>query len=479
MEQLTTALKAGYAFFYVQTFEIDRAVADVSADITANDQWSLRVWDFESAQGDPDDLLNVMEESESYTAIVAKNFNWFLEDETGSLNYRAVTYIQNRSELFSSREKRLALIVVGNESFDTAIPDALRREFLQLNLRLPGKEELVKIVNEIVESAKASPKFQIPAEEDITIIADACRGLTRRGAQNALAYSIIKTGGRLDPKEVGDLRAQEIESASGLKVGRYEVGDLLGYENLKDFVRAIVNNPLSKGILLLGPPGTGKTHFAKWISTMTAKLMIEMEMSRMSGEGLVGQMENAWNAAIDTIKSIGSCILFIDEIEKGLAGVTKDSLGDSSSKRASGPFLKFLSEDRPGVFVVATCNDISKMPPEWTRAERWDGIFFVDLPGEDERDEIFRHYATTFNVDDRGMDIPEGWSGAEIKTVCRLANMMGQKPSDARKFIIPVSKTMDAEIKQLREWAKTRTIPASTPVQAAAKTLKRKRSVEL
>lgn len=154
------------------------------------------------------------------------------------------------------------------------------------------------------------------------------------------------------------------------------------------------------------------------------------------------------------------------EIEKGLAGVGANQIGDGgTTKRSMAQFLKFLSDSRPeGVYVIATCNNISSLPPEWVRAERWDAApFFVDLPSTKEAKVILEHYKASFDVKGNPKNM-DGWSGAEIKSVCRIAAMMGTDISKAEDFIIPVSSTMKSEISALRKWAEGKTIPSTISV---------------
>jgi SpoVK/Ycf46/Vps4 family AAA+-type ATPase len=271
-----------------------------------------------------------------------------------------------------------------------------------------------------------------------------------------------------------------------LKVGNYEVPEPRGYDQVKKFALAGVDNDMAKGILLLGPPGCGKTLFAKWLSTQSKKILIEMEMAKMQGEGLYGQAENAWAKAIDTVKAVGKSILFVDEIEKGLPNRTKGiGVQDQTGQRSASQFLKFLSDDRPaGCYVIATCNDISSLPPEWVRAERWDcAPFFIDLPNADEREDIFTYYLNVYDVKPGKLtaadDCMEGWSGAEIKTVCRLAALHKTNCDKVSRYVIPVSKTMGESIDSLRAWAKDKTIPASTKFIGANGETKRTRGVEL
>jgi SpoVK/Ycf46/Vps4 family AAA+-type ATPase len=125
-----------------------------------------------------------------------------------------------------------------------------------------------------------------------------------------------------------------------------------------------------------------------------------------------------------------------------------------------------MSDGRPeGVYVIATCNGVEKMPPEWVRAERWDTApFFIDLPDLKLQEELLGFYCKEFGVVAPENINMEGWSGAEIKAVCRIAKMMEVEVPEAERFVIPISRTMGKEIDSLRKWSKNRCIPASMPI---------------
>jgi SpoVK/Ycf46/Vps4 family AAA+-type ATPase len=163
-------------------------------------------------------------------------------------------------------------------------------------------------------------------------------------------------------------------------------------------------------------------------------------------------------------------VLFIDEIEKGLAGTSGagnfQASGDGgSTDRSNAQFLKFLSDARPkGIYIIATCNDIERLPAAYVRAERWDTApIFVDLPNVAERNAILSHYKKVFGIKADPKDTT-GWSGAELKTWCKLAAKkvsIGKKANDADELVIPVAKTMAREIDYLLKWKEGRTIPAN------------------
>lgn len=462
---LQKALRAGYTFFYCQTFEMDRTFSSIVEAIKTIEKgdWKPVFWDFEESEGNPDEVLEMLSDSDPYTAVIAKNFNWFIEfSDVGEKNFNAVQFIQNRFEEFSARETRKALIIISDVDFNTAIPAPLRKEFITIDFPLPDRTEIKEILQGIVEAASASDKFKKPTKAQTEELIEAALGLTKRGCANAFAYSIIETGGQLNSKVVAAMRSAEINETSGLTVGNYDIGELLGYDVAKDFIKKAINNPDSRGVLLLGPPGVGKTHLAKWASTISSKIMIEFELANVQGQGLYGQAESEMRNAIAVIKSISNCVLFIDEIEKAIPG--KAASNDTTGTRSFSQLLKFLSDSRPqGCFVIATCNDIAKLPPEWVRSERFDVIFFADLPSADEKTSIYNHYAKRFSVKQDGFGVEKmtDWTGAEIKTACRLAKVMDTSVEEASSFVVPIAKTMKDDIDFLRKWAKGRSIPAS------------------
>lgn len=464
--KLASALRAGYTFFYTQTFEMDRAVEKVTDEIKSITQveWKIKIWDFETDNGDVDQVTAMLRDEKPYTVIVAKNYNWFLSSDSNGLNYEAVQLIQNRFQEFCSRASRKALVILGDQDFSSAIPSVLQKEFISIDFPLPNKEEAAQILNDIIEAASSNESFVPPAEEEKENIIEAALGLTKRGIQNAYAYSIIESGKTIDAKIVSSIRSAEINETAGLTVGQYDVEDIKGYSTAKDYIRMAINNPDSRGVLLLGPPGVGKTHLAKWTSTISSKILIEFELAQVQGQGLYGQAEAAMAASLKVVESIQNCVLFIDEIEKAVPG--KGSTNDTTGTRSFGQLLKFLSDKRPkGCFVIATCNDITKLPPEWVRSGRFDVIFFADLPSDEEKAAIYESYLSKFGVETGGFTVGDmkNWTGAEIESACRIASVIGKGVKDAASYVVPVASTMKSDIENLRAWAKGRTVPANAP----------------
>jgi SpoVK/Ycf46/Vps4 family AAA+-type ATPase len=157
-------------------------------------------------------------------------------------------------------------------------------------------------------------------------------------------------------------------------------------------------------------------------------------------------------------------IVLVDEIEKALGGVGSGQGDSGVSARMFGTFLGWLSDHESDVYVVASCNDISKLPPEFSRAERWDAVFFLDLPGREEKDTIWNIYLDLFEIG-RDQRLPDdaGWTGAEVKACCRLAALLDLPLVEAAQNVVPVAVTAAESVERLRSWASGRCLSADRP----------------
>lgn len=236
--------------------------------------------------------------------------------------------------------------------------------------------------------------------------------------------------------------------------------------------------PPPKGILILGVQGCGKSLCAKAVSSLWQLPLLRFDMGRMFGS-LVGSSEENVRKAIAVAESFAPAILWVDEIDKAFAGSQGSGSSDGgTTARVFGTFLTWLSEKTAPVFVVATANDISQLPPELLRKGRLDEIFFVDLPNEEERLRIFQ-----IHLDKRGraaelfrlaelVAASKEFSGAEIEQaiISSLYDAFYTKKDlgtdhilEALRQTIPLSKTMDEQLSRLRTWADGRARHASVP----------------
>jgi SpoVK/Ycf46/Vps4 family AAA+-type ATPase len=178
---------------------------------------------------------------------------------------------------------------------------------------------------------------------------------------------------------------------------------------------------------------------------------------------LVGESERNIRQALRIADAMAPAVLFLDEVEKALSGVASFSQTDSGvSARLFGTFLSWLNDRTSDVFVIATSNDVSKLPSEFSRAERFDGVFFLDLPNRDERRAIWNLYLETFDLDrDQKLPTDDSWTGAEIRSCCRLAALLDLPLTEAARNIVPVAVTASESVDRLRTWASGRCLDAT------------------
>lgn len=185
--------------------------------------------------------------------------------------------------------------------------------------------------------------------------------------------------------------------------------------------------------------------------------------------------------ALQIADAMAPCVLFLDEVEKGLSGVASSGQTDSGvSARLFSTFLTWLNDHTSDVFVIATCNDISKLPPEFSRSERFDAVYFLDLPSITEKQAIWAMYRELFELNsEQQLPADDSWTGAEIRACCRLAALLDLPLVEAAKNIVPVAVTAAESVERLRAWAAGRCLDAAhigtyqKPVASTAKTSRR------
>jgi hypothetical protein len=463
-------IKAGFPALWVITQEPMRAMAEYSEESKKvgfkNYSWDCQAGIKEIGNGfakpeqDPVSALGFLKSQPSKAILFLMNFHRFI---------KATEIIQEIANLMNPYKASGKTLVILSPSSE--IPLEVEKLFTVLRFELPDRESLLTVLRYMAESSKKP----MPDDAGVERIIESGKGLTSWEYENALALSLIVKK-KFDAEIVLEQKKQLVRKNASLILEDSDetLENLGGMDNLKEFCLKVANSPLSKGVLLLGVPGTGKSHFSKGLGKALGIPTAALDFGRMFGS-LVGESEERIRGALDVVDSFSPCVLRIDEIEKGLSGIQSSGQTDGGTgSRVFGTFLNWLNDHRSRVFVVATCNDIQKMPPEFLRAERWDAIFFVDLPTEKEREIIFNLYREAYKVKGTASDMA-GWSGAEIKSLCRIAAMMGTKIEDARQYIMPLSQSMAEKIEELRNWARTRTIPASN-TEPAQEQIKRRLS---
>ena len=392
-------------------------------------------------------------------------------------------------DLVTMAEETAGVIIVITNNI---LWNQLQRLGLTIKLDLPDEEEMHSVVKEYLDSYKNDIIVEWD-ENDICEAAAMLVGITRIEAQNIIAILIAKNKiTKSDLDEIRGAKDRLFSDISGLEKIAYDdsvkdVGGLAALHkwlNEKKLLLTLdrrnemrargLQSP--RGILLVGVPGCGKSLSAKSIAANWRLPLYRLDFATVQGS-YVGQSEQQLKNALQTAESVSPCVLWIDEIEKGLSGAAYSNDGGVSA-RMVGQFLFWLQESKKQVFVVATANDISMLPSELLRRGRFDEIFFIDLPTPDERREILGMYMKKYlNLEfereyaDKIVEITNGFTGADIESTVRdlayrtIANRDfvpdAQLIITAFNNVIPLSQTSPERIEAIRDWGRQRAVPAS------------------
>jgi hypothetical protein len=471
-ERLSEYVRAAFSGIWVQSHEHDDAVAEI-VQLCRRYEWTFATWDIDrgiALNGQAAGSGEMPSANDPLSAVKALN-SLATPDGTAILVLRNFHRFLGSSEIIQALDTAIAkgkqdrtFIVVLSPIVQ--IPVELERQFVIVEHDLPGRDQLKSIARSI-----ATEPGDLPDGDGLGTVLDAAAGLTRMEAENAFSLSLVRHG-KVVPETLWELKTGMLKK-SGLMTlhrGGETFDDLGGLDALKGFTeRALgsrhrANGVRPRGVLLLGVPGTGKSAFAKALGNKTGRPTLILDVGSLMGS-LVGQTEERTRQALKIVDAMAPCVLFIDEIEKALAGVQSSGQTDSGvSARMFGTFLGWLNDHESDAFVVATSNNISKLPPEFSRAERWDGTFFIDLPGQHEKDVIWRMYQQKFGLSgNQPRPNDRDWTGAEIRSCCRLAALLDISLVEAAINIVPVAVTAGESVERLRNWASGRCLAADRP----------------
>lgn len=370
------------------------------------------------------------------------------------------------------------------------LPEELEKDVSVIDVPLPSRADLMQLLRDIARTVTRSKKavVDLSGAQAESLVA-AAHGLTLAEAENAFAKAIARDN-RLDGNDfklILDEKSQVIRKSGLLEYfstdqSLAEVGGLTHLKRWLDRRKNAFSDaarefglPSPKGLLLLGVQGCGKSLTAKAIATSWKMPLVRLDMGRIYS-GLVGSSEENVRKAIRAVESLAPVVLWVDEVEKGLAGSGGGSNDTGVSARVFGTLLTWLQEKTSPVFVVATANRIESLPPELLRKGRFDEIFFVDLPSEKERSEILRIQIAKRKRDPSKFPIEQlakvtaQFSGAELEQVVIAGlydafadskELTAEHLLNAAQETPPLAVTMAEDVARLREWAKTRTRPAS------------------
>src|SRR5712671_2107000 len=497
-QELETLVRARYPILYVVSAEEAR-VQQLIVGIAQRRQKKVFEWSFSTGvvpagtsiqsqkhrnapTKDPLIALDQVIDQVEPAIFVFKDFHPFLTKN----NFAVIRKLKDIALHLKNSYKTVILI-----SPTLEIPMELDKEITLLNFPLPSREDLGVLLDGIIKDVKDVQEVKIELDDaGRERLLQGALGLTLSEAENVFAKIIVKDG-RLSGDDVHEVFAekQQIIRKSGLLeyyATSQTISDVGGMAVLKDWLlkRAVAFTeqardfglPAPKGVLLLGVQGCGKSLCAKAVSSLWQLPLLRFDMGRMFNS-LVGSSEENVRKAIAVAESVAPAILWVDEIDKAFAGSQGSGASDGgTSARVFGTFLTWLSEKTAPVFVVATANDISQLPPELLRKGRLDEIFFVDLPAEEEREEIFRIHLARRGRRPENFDLKtlgaasEHFSGAEIEQAIISAlydafyaqrDLTMDDILQTMSQTVPLSKTMDEHLNRLRSWAEGRARHAS------------------
>ena len=429
--ELALFLKARYPIIYINTIEEDRVEYVIRKSLKTNLNRSIYSWDFIEgytnnpnnqgfAKRNPLQALELIERLNADTPalFLLKDFNRFLTDLSISRKLR------NLSRILKLQPK--TIIIIGS---DLTIPKELRDLITVLQFQLPLQDEISQELNRLINLLNI--KVDSELVENLT---RACQGLSLERIRRVLS-KIIVTYKTIDNNSIAVLLSEKKQIISQTEILEYcsvneKITSLGGLNNLKDWLKkrktafsiqaSNYGLPTPRGLLLIGIQGTGKSLTAKAIANDWQLPLLKLDVGKLFG-GIVGESESRLREMINVAETISPCILWIDEIDKAFTN-TESKSDSGTSNRVLATFISWLSEKTKPVFVISTANNIDLLPLEIIRKGRFDEIFFLDLPKEEERKEIFKIHLQEFRPENwKSFDyskltkLSESFSGAEIR----------------------------------------------------------------
>ncbi len=469
--QLAEYISACFTGLWIQSHEHEDALREI-AGLCREQDWRLAAWNVEQGlripgadspadPGGADPLaairsLGALASPDSSALLVLENFHRFTQS--------AEVVQALAQQITAGKQTRCFVIVLSSV---VQIPTELEKLFVVVEHELPGREQLEEIARGI-----ATEDGELPEGDQLETVLDAAAGLTRYEAEGAYSLSLVRDS-QIRPQTIWEQKSQMLKKSGLLSLhrGGERFDTLGGLDALKSFcLRAMRRqghqDPLRRprGALLLGVPGTGKSAFCKALGAETNRPTLILDIGSLMGS-LVGSTEANVRRALSMIDAMAPCVCMLDEVEKALSGVGSSGQTDSGvSARLFGSMLTWLNDHQSDVFTICTCNDISKLPPEFARAGRFDGVFFLDLPDVTQKRAIWRIYLELFGLDPKQpRPVDADWTGAEIRSACRLAALLDCSLVEAAQNVVPVARTAHESVERLRTWASGRCLDADSP----------------
>ena len=491
-QDITSLLRARNTLLWVVTREevrVERAIVEAAAAA----RYTTLLWDCATGlseasgrrrtdNGDPGAILAQIRDSKERAVYVLRDMHKWLDPVTlRGLRSRA-------RELKGAAKDEARTIVILTPSAE--VPPELAGVATVIDYPLPDRQEMGQILDAILR--------QVPEEIRATALAagareaavDAAVGLTAEEAENCYSRSLVQSK-TIDPVLVSaekrrvvarekvltwyETDPRGLDAVGGLDILKgWLVSRRAGFsERARKF-----GLPSPKGLMLVGPSGTGKSMCAKAIAASFGYPLLRLDLGALRSK-YVGDSEANVRRALAVAETMSPCVLWLDEIEKSLAGSQGEQGDGGVAADALGAVLTWMQERQGSVFVVATANDVRSLPPELLRKGRFDEVFWVDLPTKTERAEILKATLTQYGRTTKGIDAAalaaatEGFAGAEIAALVPEAlfaafadgerSLTSKDLLTAARAVVPLSKTAKEKLESLRSWATGRARPASTP----------------
>ena len=425
----------------------------------------------DKATADPLDVLRNIQTKSTRGLYWLKDLSTHLEDPIVARQLREVanTFSYNQS----------ALIITGEQ---VTLPKEIAHEAVYFDLPLPGFQELRVAIEKTVRSLQGKIAVDLNPKEKKQLI-QAVQGMTLKQTQKVIAYAALKDR-KLDAADLSQILERKIQVIRETGLLEYippekNTAQLGGFANLRqwlnrartgygDQAKSFGLTP-PKGVLIVGVQGCGKSLAAKTIASQWNMPLLKLDTGKLYDK-YIGASEKNFRQAVTLAEKLAPAVLWVDEIEKSMGQSSSDADG-GLSRRLFGSFLTWLQEKSQEVFVVATANDLSQIPPELLRKGRFDEIFFVDLPDAQERATIFGIHLSRHQQDPNRFDLPllttasEGFSGAEIEQViitslyhaihecCPVDTALLEKTI---KATVPLSVSRREDLHRLRQMAQSR-----------------------
>ncbi len=428
-------------------------------------------YEAQKLNGDYKNLLAQIVATQVPSVYILVDFHPFLEE------HLAVRYIK---DTLNDTEHSIILL---SQSID--LPQELRGYATHYSLPLPTRKELKSMVQSLAREWMRNDERALKVEDRkiVSRIVDNLCGLKMDDAK-VLAKHAIYDDGVLDQQDVIAIAKEKFDllnqdSLLNLHLDYEALSDIAGFNNLKQWLALrqpvftgdtrLPGGDIPKGILLLGVQGCGKSMAAKAVAASWGVPLLHLDFAVLYNR-FYGQTEENLRAALNTAELMEPCVLWLDEIEKGLSAV---STSDDVSKRMLGTFLTWLAEQKKRVFIVATANDVSALPPELLRKGRFDEVFFVDLPQLSERVEVLRIHLERRSLFDDSINLLEvaehcdGFSGAELEqlvvgavyaTYAEQSSITTELLLEQTQATRPLSILMAEKVQALRSWASDRAV---------------------